>query len=251
MDFAGVAEAVGKDVTDIEAGDEVFGGRSGAFAEYVNARATIARKPTNTSFAEAAAVPLAALTALQGLKKAKLQPGQTILVNGASGGVGTFGVQIAKALGAAKVTAVCSTRNAEQAAKLGADDVIDYTREDFTQLRERYDVLFDNAGNRRWSELERVLEPHGTQLMVGAVAKSVFGLVGHMVGVRGAAIGSGRKVVFFITKGNRDDMGTLRDLIENGKVKPVVERTYALEAAHEAIRYMGTGHVRSKLAVTI
>jgi NADPH:quinone reductase-like Zn-dependent oxidoreductase len=251
-DFAGVAEAVGKDVTDIKPGDEVFGGRSGAFAEYVNARMTIALKPSNTTFAEAAAVPLAALTALQGLQKANVQPGQTVLVNGASGGVGTFGIQLAKALGAGKVTAVCSTRNVEQAAALGADDVIDYTREDFTQRPERYDLVFDNGGNRRWSELERVLAPHGTQLMVGApMGKSALGLIGHMARMRLGSVGGGRKVVFFITKGNRADMAALRDLIEAGKVKPVVERTYALEEAHEAIRYMGSGHVRSKLVVTI
>ncbi|MFL5919363.1 MAG: NAD(P)-dependent alcohol dehydrogenase [Gaiellaceae bacterium] len=251
-DFAGVVEAVGKDVTDFKPGDEVFGGRSAAFAEYVNARKTVALKPTNVTFEEAAAAPLAALTALQGLRKAELQPGQTVLVNGASGGVGGFGVQVAKALGAGKVTAVCSTRNVEQARSLGADEVIDYTRDDFTRAGERYDVLFDNAGTRPWSELKRVLNPDGRQLMVGLpMLTSARGLIGHMAGVRIASVGSGRKVVFFITKGNRADMNTLRDLIQSGQVKPLVERTYPLSEAPEALRYMGTGHVRSKLVITI
>lgn len=251
-DFAGVVEAVGKDVTDFKPGDEVFGGRSAAFAEYVNARKTVALKPTNVTFEEAAAAPLAALTALQGLRKAELQPGQTVLVNGASGGVGGFGVQVAKALGAGKVTAVCSTRNVEQARSLGADEVIDYTRDDFTRAGERYDVLFDNAGTRPWSELKRVLNPDGRQLMVGLpMLTSARGLIGHMAGVRIASVGSGRKVVFFITKGNRADMNTLRDLIQSGQVKPLVERTYPLSEAPEALRYMSTGHVRSKLVITI
>jgi NADPH:quinone reductase-like Zn-dependent oxidoreductase len=251
-DFAGVVEAVGKDVTDFKPGDEVFGGRSAAFAEYLNARKTVALKPTNVTFEEAAAAPLAALTALQGLRKAELQPGQTVLVNGASGGVGGFGVQVAKALGAGKVTAVCSTRNVEQARSLGADEVIDYTRDDFTRAGERYDVLFDNAGTRPWSELKRVLNPDGRQLMVGVpMLTSARGLIGHMAGVRIASLGSGRKVVFFITKGNRADMNTLRDLIQSGRVKPLVERTYPLSEAPEALRYMGTGHVRSKLVITI
>jgi len=251
-DFAGVVEAVGKDVTDFKPGDEVFGGRSAAFAEYVNARKTVALKPTNVTFEEAAAAPLAALTALQGLRKAELQPGQTVLVNGASGGVGGFGVQVAKALGAGKVTAVCSTRNVEQARSLGADQVIDYTRDDFTCAGERYDVLFDNAGTRPWSELKRVLNPDGRQLMVGVpMLTSARGLIGHMAAVRIASLGSGRKVVFFITKGNRADMNTLRDLIQSGRVKPLVERTYPLSEAPEALRYMGTGHVRGKLVIDV
>src|SRR5205823_878187 len=166
-DFAGVVEAIGDGVDDFEAGDEVYGCESGAFAECVVTTKAVERKPANLSFEEAAAVPLAGFTALQGVRDhAVVQPGQKVLVNGASGGVGTFAVQIAKALGA-EVHAVCSTRNVEQARELGADRLFDYTSEDFTRSGERYDVLFDNAGNRSWSSMRRVLAPHGTVVLVG------------------------------------------------------------------------------------
>jgi NADPH:quinone reductase-like Zn-dependent oxidoreductase len=251
-DFAGVVEAVGKDVSDLEPGDDVFGGRSGAFAEYVNVRQGIVRKPSNLTFEEAAAVPTAALTALQGLRdKAQVQAGQRVLINGASGGVGTFAVQIAKALGA-EVTAVCSTRNVALAGSLGADRVVDYTREDFTREGRRYDVLFDVAGSRSWRECKRVLEPEGTLVMVGAPDRGrLLGPLRHVLGVRLAPAKGGRKAAFFIAKFNRPDLNVLRELVEAGKVRPIVERRYELSEAPEALRYMGTGHVQGKLVIAI
>lgn len=168
-DFAGVAEDVGKNVTDVQVGDDVYGVRTGAFADYVVTKNAVAHKPQNLSFEEAAAVPIAALTALQALRdKGALQPGQRVLVNGASGGVGSFAVQLAKALGAGHVTAVCSTRNVERAASLGADRVIDYTREDYTQGRERFDLIIDVVGSHSWRENKRVLVTDGTLVLAGA-----------------------------------------------------------------------------------
>jgi NADPH:quinone reductase-like Zn-dependent oxidoreductase len=251
-DFAGTAEAVGKDVTDIAPGDEVFGGRDGAFAEYVCSRNGVARKPANLSFEEAAAVPVAALTALQGLRdKGRLEPGQKVLINGASGGVGTFAVQIAKALGA-DVTAVCSARNVEQAKSLGADRVVDYTREDFTRSGTRYDIVFDVAGSRSWSEVRRVLEPHGTLVMVGAPEGDRWlGPVSHLAKVRLASLRSDPKAVFFIAKFNKPDMDVLRELVESRKVKPAIERRYELSEIADALRYMGEGHAQGKLVITV
>ncbi len=251
-DFAGTVEAVGKDVTDLQPGDEVFGGRSGSFAEYVCARTGVARKPANLTFEEAAAVPTAALTALQGLRDhGQLQPAQKVLVNGASGGVGTFAVQIAKALGA-EVTAVCSTRNAEQAQSLGADHVIDYTREDFTRSARRYDLLLDNAGSRSWSACRRVLEPHATLVLIGAPKADPFlGPLRHVVRIRLASMRGSQRAVFFIAKFNKLDMAVLRELLEAGKVKPVVERRYELSEVADALRYMGEGHAQGKLVITV
>jgi NADPH:quinone reductase-like Zn-dependent oxidoreductase len=251
-DFAGTVEAVGKDVPDLEPGDEVFGGRSGSLAEYVSARMGFARKPANVSFEEAATVPVAALTALQGLRDhGQLQAGQKVLVNGASGGVGIFAIQVAKALGA-EVTAVCSTRNVDQARELGADDVLDYTRDDFTRKGRRYDVLFDVAGNRAWLASRRVLEPHARLVLVGGPKdNALLGPLGHMVRLKLASLLGSRKAVFFIAKFNRSDMNVLRELVESGQVRPVIERRYDLSDVREALRYMGEGHVRSKLVVTI
>ncbi|HET6943864.1 MAG TPA: NAD(P)-dependent alcohol dehydrogenase [Gaiellaceae bacterium] len=251
-DFAGTAEAVGKDVTDIAPGDEVFGGRDGAFAEYVCSRNGVARKPANLSFEEAAAVPVAALTALQGLRdKGRLEPGQKVLINGASGGVGTFAVQIAKALGA-DVTAVCSTRNIEQAESLGADRVVDYTREDFTRSGTRYHIVFDVAGSRSWPEVRRVLEPHGTLVMVGAPEGDRWlGPLSHLARVRLASLRGYPKAVFFIAKFNKPDMDVLRELVESRKVKPAIERRYELSEIADALRYMGEGHAQGKLVVTV
>jgi NADPH:quinone reductase-like Zn-dependent oxidoreductase len=251
-DFAGTAEAVGKDVTDIAPGDEVFGGRDGAFAEYVCSRNGVARKPANLSFEEAAAVPVAALTALQGLRdKGRLEPGQKVLINGASGGVGTFAVQIAKALGA-DVTAVCSARNVEQAKSLGADRVVDYTREDFTWSGTRYDIVFDVAGSRSWSEVRRVLEPHGTLVMVGAPEGDRWlGPVSHLAKVRLASLRGDPKAMFFIAKFNKPDMDVLRELVESRKVKPAIERRYELSEIADALRYMGEGHAQGKLVITV
>ena len=252
-DFAGTVEAVGKDVKDLQPGDDVFGGKSGggSFAEYVCVPAEVARKPPNLSFQEAAAVPLAALTALQGLRdRGQLQPGQRVLVNGASGGVGTFAVQIAKALGA-EVTAVCSTRNVEQARSLGADHVIDYTREDFTRSGRRYDVIVDVAGSKSWSQCRRVLNPHATLVMVGGPKGSLLGPLGHIAKVKLAAWRGSQKAVFFVANFNGPDMDVLRELLESGKVKPVVEKRYALGEVADALRYMGEGHAQGKLVINV
>jgi NADPH:quinone reductase-like Zn-dependent oxidoreductase len=254
VDFAGTVEAVGKEVTDLQPGDDVFGGRSGSFAEYVCvptevARKRVAGKPANLTFEEAAAVPVAAISALQGLRDhGQLQPGHKVLVNGASGGVGTFAVQIAKALGA-EVTAVCSTRNVEQSRSLGADHVIDYTREDFTRGGRRYDAILDVAGSKSWSQCRRVLNPHATLVMVGGPKSPLLGPLGHIAKVRLAAFRGSQKAVFFVANFNRPDLGVLRELLESGKVKPVVEKRYELGEVAEALRYMGEGHAQGKLVI--
>jgi NADPH:quinone reductase-like Zn-dependent oxidoreductase len=252
-DFAGVVEAVGKDVTGLEPGDEAFGGRSGAFAEYVCARMGFARKPANVTVEEAASMPVGALTALQGLRDhGRVEPGRKVLINGASGAVGVYAIQVAKALGA-EVTAVCSTRNLEQATALGADEVVDYTRDDFTRGGRRYDVLFDIAGSKSWSACRRVLEPDGRLVLVGAEGRGdLLGPLGHIAWAKLASTLRGsQKLVFFIAKFNRPDMDVLRDLVETGKVKPVVERTYEFGQLSEAFRRYGEGHLRSKLVIAI
>jgi len=251
-DFAGVVEAVGEGDDAFAVGDDVYGCRSGAFAEYVVAGAAVERKPANLSFEEAAAVPVAGLTALQGLRDhGGVQPGQTVLVNGASGGVGTFAVQIARALGA-EVHAVCSTRNVEQAQELGAERVFDYTGEDFTRAGTRYDLFFDNAGSRSWSAMRRVLAPNGTIVLVGGPRRRrLLGPLGHIARVMAASKLRGPKAVFFIAKPNRDDLATLRDLIEAGAVRPVIEQRYELAEIGEAMRGMGEGHARAKIVVIV
>jgi NADPH:quinone reductase-like Zn-dependent oxidoreductase len=251
-DFAGVVEATGEGVHDFEPGDEVYGWQSGAFAEYVTATTTVERKPANLSLEEAAAVPVAGFTALQGLRDhGGLRAGQRVLVNGASGSVGIFAVQIAKALGA-EVHAVCSTRNVAQARELGADRVFDYTCEDFTRSGARYDVLFDNAGNRSWSSMRRVLGRSGKVVLVGGPRRRrLLGPLGHIVRIKLAAKLGRRRAVFFVAKPNRDDLATLRDLIEAGQVKPVIERRYELAQIAEAMRGMGEGHARAKIVVTV
>ncbi len=252
VDFAGAVEAVGRDVTQFRAGDEVFGGRSGAFAEYVCVRVAVAPKPANVTFEQAAAVPVAALTALQGLRdKGQIQSGQKVLINGASGGVGTFAVQIARAFGA-EVTGVCSTRNVDIVRSIGADHVIDYTREDFTRSDRRYDLMLDVAGSRSWSECRRVLNPQATLVIVGAPkGNRLFGPLSHIVKVRLAALRSSQKVVFFIAKFNKPDMVVLGELLEAGKVTPVIDRRYKLSDIADAFRYMGEGHARGKVVITM
>jgi NADPH:quinone reductase-like Zn-dependent oxidoreductase len=263
VDFAGTVEAVGRDVTQFRAGDEVFGGGEGAFAEYLCVRAAaplrrsfpsfiVAPKPANLAFEEAAAVPVAALTALQGLHdKEQIQLGQQVLINGASGGVGTFAVQIAKALGA-EVTAVCSTRNVELVRSLGADHVIDYTREDFTRSDQRYDLMLDVAGSRSWSECRRILNPQATLVIVGAPkGNAVIGPLSHIVKVRLAALRSSQKVVFFVANMNKPDMEVLRELLEAGKVIPVIDRRYELSEIADALRYMGEGHAQGKIVISV
>ena len=252
-DFAGTVEAVGKDVTDLRPGDEVFGGKKGggSFAEYVGVPADVARKPAGLTFEEAAAAPVAALTALQGLRDhGQLQPGQKVLVNGASGGVGTFAVQIAKALGA-EVTAVCSTRNVEQARSLGADHVIDYTGEDFTRTGQRYDLILDIAGSKSWSQCRRVLNPNAILVIVGAEGSRLMGPLGHIAKVRLGALRGSQKAVFFVANFNGPDLAVLSDLLETGKVKPVVERRYELVEVADALRYMGEGHARGKIVIGV
>jgi NADPH:quinone reductase-like Zn-dependent oxidoreductase len=252
-DFAGVAEAVGKDVTDIQPGDEVYGCRTGAFAQYVAVKQAVASKPANLSFEEAAAVPVAALTALEALRdKGDLKPGQRVLVNGASGGVGIFAVQLAKALGASHVTAVCSTRNVEQARSLGADRVIDYTREDYTRGDERYDLIVDVAGNRSWRANRHVLEPGGKRVLVGMPKGNRFtgpagGLIRFMVSQQ---FSKGRQA-FFVCKPNRANLAFLRELIEAGKVRPVVDHVYPFSEVAAALETMGEGHVQGKLVVQV
>ena len=252
-DFAGTVEAVGKDVTDLRPGDEVFGGKKGggSFAEYVGVPADIARKPAGLTFEEAATVPVAALTALQGLRDhGQLQPGQKVLVNGASGGVGTFAVQIAKALGA-EVTGVCSTRNVEQARSLGADHVIDYTGEDFTRTGRRYDLILDIAGSKSWSQCRRVLNPNAILVIVGAQGSRLMGPLGHIAKVRLGALRGSQKAVFFVANFNGPDLAVLSELLGTGKVKPVVEKRYELIEVADALRYMGEGHARGKIVIGV
>lgn len=251
VDFAGTVEAVGKDFTQFRPGDEVFGARNGALAEYVCVRDAVVLKPANLTFDQAAAVPVAALTALQGLRdKGRIRQGQKVLINGASGGVGTFAVQIAKVLGA-EVTGVCSTKNVDLVRSLGADHVIDYTKEDFTLGDRRYDLMLDNAGSRSWSEIKRVLNPKSTLVIVGAPKGNGFiGPLSHIVKVRLAAIHSSRKVMFFIAKLNRADMMVMRELLESGKVTPVVDKRYEMSEVADAFRYLGEGHARGKVVLT-
>lgn len=252
-DFAGIAAAVGKNVSDVRPGDEIFGVRTGAFAEYVSVKTAVARKPANLSFEEAAAVPVAALTALQALRDhGRLEPGQRVLVNGASGGVGTFAVQLAKALGATGVTAVCSPRNVERAHALGADRVVDYTREDYTRSGERYDLIVDVAGSRAWRDNRRVLVPGGTLVLAGApTGNRLTGPLGRLGRLWLASRPGSKRLVFFICKPNREGLALLRELIEAGKVHPVVDRTYSLAEIADALETMGEGHVQGKLVVRI
>jgi NADPH:quinone reductase-like Zn-dependent oxidoreductase len=247
-DFAGVVEAVGKDVTDLAPGDEVFGARSGAFAEYVSA-VSVVRKPSNVTFEEAATMGIAGVTALQGLRDhGNLQPGQRVLINGASGGVGTLTVQIAKALGA-HVTAVCSTRNLEQTRELGADRVLDYTRQDFTREPERYDLVVDVAGGHSWRAIQRVLEPEGRLVIVGAHGSR--GQLRHIAAVWLTSRFGKKPVKFFVAKIDRPNLQALADLLESGELKPAIDRTYELTEAQDAFRTLGEGHVRGKLVLTM
>ena len=252
VDYSGVIEAVGKDMTHFKIGDEVFGARSGAFAEYVCVGNIIIPKPKNISFEEAASVATAAITALQGLRDyGKIQSGQKVLINGASGGVGTFAVQIAKSFNT-EVTAVCSTRNVELARSLGADHVIDYTKENFTLGKQKYDLLLDVSGTRSWSEYKRVLKPHAHFVIVGAPkSNSPIGPLGHVIKIKLGSLGATQKVEFFIAKFNKEDFAVLKELLESGKVKPFVEKTYPLNKIADAMNHLGTGHAQGKIVVTM
>jgi NADPH:quinone reductase-like Zn-dependent oxidoreductase len=253
-DYAGVVESVGKDVTLFHPGDEVFGARTGAFADYLCAKEDrgIVTKPPNTSFEEAAAVPVAALTALQGLRDhGHLQAGQNVLLTGASGGVGTYAIQIAKALGA-DVTAVVSSRNVELARSLGADDVIDYTTEDFSRSGKRYDLLVNINGNAPWSASKRVLEPHAPFVMIGAPRGSaLLGPISHLIKLKLGSLRASQKIAFFIAKINKADLETLRELLETGKLRSVIDRRYDLSDIADAFRYIGEGHARGKIVVDV
>jgi NADPH:quinone reductase-like Zn-dependent oxidoreductase len=254
VDFAGTVEAVGKGVKLFKPGDEVFGGADGAFAEYVNVRenGSLALKPNNVTFEQAAAVPVAAVTALQALRDyGKIQAGQKVLINGASGGVGTFAVQIAKTFGA-EVTGVCSTKNLALVRSIGADHVIDYTREDFTQGSARYDLIIDNVGTHSLSEYRRVLIPHGALVMVGGPNEGRW--IGPLSGsIKALLLGPfvTQKFVFMIAKLNQGDLGVLRDLMQIGKLTPVIDRRYKLSETAEALRYLEEGHARGKVLITL
>jgi NADPH:quinone reductase-like Zn-dependent oxidoreductase len=258
IDYAGTVEAIGRNVTQFKPGDEVFGGKNGAMAEYLCARADrgVVLKPDNLSFERAAAVPVAAITALQGLRdKGKIQAGQKVLINGASGGVGTFAVQIAKAFGA-EVTGVCSTRNLEMVRSIGADNVIDYKKEDFTQGAQRYDLLFDLVGNHSFSARRRVLQPNGICVLAGVGGSgSNEGQLGRrLLGTLSALIASpfvSQKFVFYIAQLNKPDLQVLRELMESGKVTPVIDRQYKMSEAREALSYLEQGHARGKVVLTV
>jgi len=249
VDVAGQVEAVGRNVTQFKPGDEVFGVCRGAFAEYVCAvEDKLALKPANISFEDAAAVPVAALTALQGLRdKGRIQPGHKVLVDGASGGVGTFAVQIAKSFGA-EVTAVCSTRNVDTARSLGADHVIDYTREDFTQSGQRYDLILGANAYHSIFDYRRALSRNGIFVMVGGGWIQI--LQAMLLGPFLSWIGS-KKVRFFIAKINTKDLDFLKDLLEAGKVVPVIDRRYPLSDVAEALRYLKEGHAQGKVVITV
>jgi NADPH:quinone reductase-like Zn-dependent oxidoreductase len=252
-DLAGRVEAVGSGVTDFQPGDEVFGTGIGAWAEYSAARAIrLARKPANVSFEEAAAVPVAGLTALQALRdQGEVEPGQKVLINGASGGVGTYAVQLAKWLGA-DVTAVCSTGNVELAASLGADRVVDYTREDFTRLTERHELMLDIAGSRSFLECRRVLTPDATVVVVGGpMTYRGLGPLPHIAAMMLKSKGRSQRVKFFTAKIEKADLAVLGELLETGKVRSVIDRRYELSRAPEALAYLGEGHARGKIVITV
>lgn len=252
-DIAGRVEALGKNVKQFKTGDDVFGDVSacgwGGFAEYVCARENaLALKPSNLTFEQTAAVPMAAVTALQGLRdKGQIQPGQKVLINGASGGVGTFAVQIAKSFGA-EVTAVCSPRNLDMARSLGADHIIDYTQEDFTQNGQRYDLILAANGNRSLSEYRRVLSPRGIYVMTGGSMTQIFQamLLGPWISMTGS-----QKMGNLLAMPNNKDLAIMKELLEAGKVIPVIDRCYTLSEVPAAFRYLEEGHAKGKVVITV
>jgi NADPH:quinone reductase-like Zn-dependent oxidoreductase len=250
-DVAGQVEAVGKNVRRFKPSDEVFGTCRGAIAEYAcSSEATLARKSTEVTFEQAASVPIAGLTALQGLRDAgQLQPGQKVLINGAAGGVGTFAVQIAKWLGS-DVTGVCSTRNMDLVRSLGAERVIDYTRENFTQSREHYDVILDNVGNHSLSALRSVLNPRGICVIAGAPKNPGFFLA-RMITAPVLSLLVGQKFVMLLAKVKNEDLTILGDLMATGKITPMIDRRCSLPEAAEALRYVEGGHARGKVVITV
>lgn len=253
-DFAGTVEAVGEQVKRFRPGDSVFGVKTGAYAQYLCVAETgpVAAMPANAKFADAAAVPLAGLTALQAARdKARIAPGQRVLVNGASGGVGTFTVQVAKSLGA-EVTAVCSSRNVEMVRSLGADRVIDYTRQDFSATGDRYDAMIDIAGSRPWSACRQVLVADGTYVLVGACTSNRWlGPLGHIAGQRLASLGATQKFVFFIASTVQPDLIALAGLMEDGKLRPVIDRVYPVSEAGQALTWFKREHARGKIVIQV
>jgi NADPH:quinone reductase-like Zn-dependent oxidoreductase len=253
VDFAGTVETVGKNVTRFKRGDEVFGGRSGAFAEYVivpDDRA-IALKPSNATFEQAASMPIAAITALQALRdKGQLKPGQKVLINGASGGVGTFAVQIAKSFGA-EVTGVCSTRNVEMVRSIGADHVVDYTKEDYTESGQQYDLIIDNVGNHSLLANRRVLNPDGIFVIIGGPKGNWLAPLMNPIKALMLSPFVGQEFVMLLAKMDKDDLTILGNLMEAGKVTAVIDRRYRLSEVPAAIRYSEEGHARGKIVIDL
>jgi NADPH:quinone reductase-like Zn-dependent oxidoreductase len=250
-DVAGQVEAVGRNVTQFKPGDEVFGACGGAFAEYVcTPEAALVIKPNNVTFEQAASAPVAAFTALQGLRdKGQIQPGQKVLINGAAGGVGTFAVQIAKSFGA-DVTGVCSTRNVDMVRSIGADQVIDYTQEDFTKSGRRYDLIFDCVVNHSLSACRRVLNPKGIYIMVGAPdSRWMIGLLARPIKALVLSPFVSQKFVMFIARSSKEDLTIMHELMKAGKVTPVIDKRYRLSEVPEAIRYLEQGHARGKVVI--
>ena len=255
FDMSGTVEAVGPKVTRFKRGDEVFGGAWGAMADYAIGREQggIVLKPANLSFEEAAAMPIAAITALQGLRdNGHVRAGHKVLINGASGGVGTYAVQIAKALGA-EVTGVCSTRNVEMVRSLGADHVVDYTKEDFTAANEKYDVILDNVGNHSYYALSDVTTPTGYIVSVGgSKANPWLGPIGRVIVSRPiAGMFVDQQLPFFMAKVSKDDMEFLANLVREGKLRTIIDRTFPLEQTGAALDYIGGGRARGKVVVTV
>lgn len=252
-DLAGVVEEVGADVTQVRPGDEVFGMGKGTFAEFASAPGgTLVQKPKQLSFAEAAAIGVAALTALQGLRdKGQVKPGQRVLIFGAGGGVGTFAVQIAKALGA-HVTAVTGPKNIELIRSLGADALLDYSKEDVLKRAERYDLVLDVAATRSLGELRRALVPGGTLVMVGA--SKTGGMAAIFARIAGQLVRQrilGQRVIMFVAHNSLADLTFLKELVEAGKLRPVIDRQYPLSQAAEAVRYLGSGQARAKVVINV
>jgi NADPH:quinone reductase-like Zn-dependent oxidoreductase len=253
VDAAGTVEAAGKNVIRLKQGDQVYGTCDGSFAEYACAKAErFAPKPANLTFEQAAAVPISGMTALNGLRDAgKLQPGQKVLIIGAAGGVGTYAVQLAKAFGAA-VTGVCSTSKANLVRALGADEVIDYTREDFTDGTRQFDLILDTAGRRPLSQLRRALTPQGTLVIVGGEdGDRWLGGFQRQIFAPLRSLFTEQKLLGLISTERRQDLLTLKDLIEAGKLTPVIDRIYPLSEAPQAIRYLEQGHARGKIVLTV
>ena len=251
VDLAGTVEAVGPGVTRFKPGDDVFGGAPASCAEYVRAREDrLLLKPRDLPFEQAGSVNVAGRTALQGLRDhAQIKPGQRVLIHGAGGGVGTFAVQIAKALGA-HVTAVTGPKNVDIIQSLGADEVIDYSKEDITRRPERYDAVLDIASTRSISSMRRLLVPNGTFVQVGAAKSGWIGVFGRIFGVMVRKRVLRQRVTFYMAQGTPADLVVLRDMIESGKLRPVIDRTYPLSEAREAVRYVGTGEARAKVVIT-